>query len=369
MFSWIKIIDKTILKQVLAAILVSFLLITVIWVSPEKLPKIMRHYITHYYTLKDAVEMVLLTLTQIIVIALPVGILLGTLFTFDKLSRDSEITVLRSFGFSFNRIVLPIAIVSIIFAGLCFVVFDRFIPWSYTRYNEINKENPNDNFVYTFKDKQNIPQKIMIVSNFDNEVIEDIVVLNFSHKTYNDANFLSNIFIADKAFYKNNKWTLDKAKRYDIDENGVFKFNSEVKNVLIADGEKAKNIYKLMTYSVKRDREFTNQQLHSYIELLKQEGLTSEYNAMLHKYLQRYFNSIICILFAILGCLLGFSNPREQRLIGFTLATLVVFLYYSTMPCMDFIAERGLLSPYVTALIQPLFVLIMIIIIKKVKDI
>ena len=89
---------------------------------------------------------------------------------------------------------------------------------------------------------------------------------------------------------------------------------------------------------------------------------------MLNKYLQRYFHSIICILFAVLGCLLGFSQPREQRLVGFTIGLSIVFGYYITLPFFDMCAEKGLLSPYITSTIQPVVIIIAILVFKRIKD-
>ena len=124
-----------------------------------------------------------------------------------------------------------------------------------------------------------------------------------------------------------------------------------------------------MTYSVKRERELNNRELSSYIKLLKKEHLMDEYSYMLNKYLQRYFHSFICVLFAVLGCLLGFSHPREQRLIGFTIAIALVFAYYITLPFFDMLAEKRVLSPYITATIQPIAILIVTYIVKKIKDV
>ena len=73
------------------------------------------------------------------------------------------------------------------------------------------------------------------------------------------------------------------------------------------------------------------------------------YRLLLNKYYQRYFNSFVCVLLAVLGCLLGFSRPREQRLIGFTIAIGAIFGYYITLPFFDLLAEKGVLYPIVAA--------------------
>ena len=76
----------------------------------------------------------------------------------------------------------------------------------------------------------------------------------------------------------------------------------------------------------------------------------------------------MCVLFAILGCLLGFSKPREQKFIGMLIAVGVIFVYYITIPFFDMLAEKAILSPWVTAMIAPVFVTAVIVLLKKMKD-
>ncbi len=86
----------------------------------------------------------------------------------------------------------------------------------------------------------------------------------------------------------------------------------------------------------------------------KTEGLDEQHRVMLKKFYQRFTHPFVCILLAIMGCLLGFSKPREQRLVGFTIAIGVIFLYYITLPFFDLLAEKGVLPPFLTATI-PIF--------------
>ena len=97
-------------------------------------------------------------------------------------------------------------------------------------------------------------------------------------------------------------------------------------------------------------------------------NLNEEKNFMLNKYLQRYFHPLICVLLAVMGCLLGFSRPREQRLIGFTIAIGCIFLYYITLPFFDLLAEKGVLPPLITASFPPVAFLCAIVAFYKMKD-
>ena len=117
----------------------------------------------------------------------------------------------------------------------------------------------------------------------------------------------------------------------------------------VLEGEAASNAYILMTYSTMKERDITNHNLKKYVKLLKKENLSEEYHYILNKYLQRFFHPFVCVLLAILGCLLGFSKPREQRLVGFTIAIGCIFIYYITLPFFDLLAEKEILSPFITA--------------------
>lgn len=364
----VRLVDKYTFTQVFLATCVCILLFMVIWIAPELLLRTIQRTLEGTYTVNTAIHILLYEIPKILDNALPVGLLLGALFTFDKLSKDFELTVLRGIGLSFWQIIKPIIVLSILISLLSFVVQDTMVPYSSNQLNTIKQENRGSHFVFPIKDKEEKMKTIIIVSNFDNNYIKDLVVLNFSGSQYNNASVLKSIITADYANYKPGSWTLKDTKKYVISTEGVFKEVLKEKSNLLLQGAKADSAYKLMMYSVKRDRELNNLELFNYVRLLKTEHMDDEYRFMLNKYLQRYTHSFICILFAVFGCLLGFSQPREQRLIGFTIAVGVIFLYYITMPFFDLLAEKGIASPFFTAFIQPVVLLAAIIFLKKKKD-
>lgn len=363
-----KIFDRYITKQVFAATLVCIFLFVVIWIAPETLLKIIKRTLSGDYTPWVAVQLLVYEIPKIVGKALPVGLLLGTLFTFDKLSKDSELTVLRGIGLSFWRITYPIIILSVLFSVLCFSLYNTLIPFSEKKINELKHESYETHFVYTVKAEKDKLKKIIVVPRYYNDMISQPLVLNFNASQYQDTSVLSSIMQADYAVYDNHKWIIHKVRNYDLTQDGVFKSISNINAVDVLSGEEADTAYKIMSYSTKKDRELNNKEITEYIKLLKKESLNDEYRSMLNKYLQRYFHSAICILFAILGCLLGFSKPREQKLVNFVIGIGVVFGYYITLPFFDMCAEKGILSPFLTSSIQPIAILIAIFVFKKIKD-
>ena len=155
---------------------------------------------------------------------------------------------------------------------------------------------------------------------------------------------------------------------YDISPEGIFQTVNNYDSLNILEGEDSENAYTIMINSTKRDRDINNRDLKNYVTLLKKENLDEDYRLMLNKYLQRFFHPFVCVLLAIMGCLLGFSKPREQRLIGFTIAIGCIFVYYITLPFFDLLAEKGVLHPLITAAFPPLAFLCAIIAFYKSRD-
>ena len=138
---------------------------------------------------------------------------------------------------------------------------------------------------------------------------------------------------------------------YKISPDGIYFDINHIDKLDVLIGEDAKNAYKLMTYSTMKERDITNKDLKAYAKLLKKENTSEEYSYVWNKYLQRYTHPLVCILLAILGCLLGFSKPREQRMVGFLIGIGCVFVYYLTLPAFDVLAGKEILSPYITSII------------------
>lgn len=365
----ITIYDKYIFKQVAVTTFVSILLFTVVWIAPEMLLNTIKKILAGEYTVRMGLAYLTYQLPLILGKAFPVGLLLGSLFTFDKLSKDSELTIFRAVGLPFKRIVAPVLVLSLIITWLCFVTYDKLIPISQQKLKLMQCGNPVSQYIYTKKDENSRPIMSVIVSRYDNNVMDDVIVLDFSKKIYDDVHGISQIYVAKYGNRYNNKWILHDIIIYDITQEGIFKQIAHKDSMEILHGQIADDICTLMANSTKKDREITNKDLNHYISLLKEQKMEEPYRLMLNKYYQRFFNPFVCILLAIMGCLLGFSKPREQRLIGFTIAIGTIFVYYITLPFFDLLAEKGVMLPIIAAAFPPVTFLVACILFYKAKDI
>lgn len=364
----ITIYDRYIFKQVCITTIVSILLFTVVWIAPEMLLNTIKKTLEGEYTAKTAVLVLTCQLPLILSKAFPVGLLLGSLFTFDKLSKDSELTIFRAVGMPFWRIVRPVLVLSVIVSVLCFITIDKLVPVSSDVLARIKDRNPVSQYIYTQKDDNGKPTMSVIVSKYNKTDMTNVIVLDFADPKYTDLHGISTIYVAKHGKFMPDRWKLDNITRYQISSEGIFDDIDEVKEMDILKGHWADDIYTIMSYSTKKERELTNGNLHRYVKLLKMIKNDETYNLMLNKYFQRFFHPFICVLLAVMGCLLGFSKPREQRLVGFTIAIGSIFVYYITLPFFDLLAEKSVLHPFITAIFPPLAFFACIVAFYKSKD-
>ena len=365
--------DKYIFNQVLMTTIVAILLFTIVWIAPEMLLNTIKKILEGELTLKTGVMVLVYEIPKILGKAFPVGLLLGSLFTFDKLSKDSELTIFRAVGMSFSRIIRPLVVLSLIVTILCFITYDKLIPYSCAKLKNINNKTSVTQYIHVKKDINEHPKQAIVVSLFVNETMFNVIVLDFSQQVFDDLHAIKNISVAKNAVLGMTPkgepaWVLNYITSYEINEEGIFKIITHKDKDYILIGDEAKEAYTIMQYSTYRDRDINNKNLKQYVNLLKKQKLDEDYKLMLNKYYQRFFHPFVCVLLAIMGALLGFSKPREQRLIGFTIAIGCIFIYYITLPFFDLLAEKGVLPSLITASLPPLAFLGAIIAFYKSRD-
>lgn len=367
-FPKITIYDRYMFKQVALASMVAILLFTIVWVAPEMLLNIIKGALAGEYGLKTAVYLFICELPKILEKAFPVGLLLGSLFTFDKMSKDSELTIFRAVGMSFPRIIAPVVLLGVIFTVCSFLIAGKLTSKSEDKLRAIRGDVISTQYIYAQKDKKGHPRMAVVVSKSYGRELRRVIVLDFSDNIYQDVHQLSHIYSAENGYAYDDRWELRNVTNYKISSEGIFESINTIDKMDILEGESAKNAFTLLTYSSVKVRDINNKNLRRYVKLLKKENLAEEYNSMLNKYLQRFTQPLVCLLMAVLGSLLGFSKPREQKFIGMVIAIGMIFLYYVTLPFFDLLAEKQILSPYITSTLPILAFMYAINVFYKLKD-
>ena len=181
----IKILDKYIFQMVAVATLVGIVAFIVVWISPETLFKIIHRVTYGYITLEQGLEWFFFEIPTILGKAIPVGLLLGSLFVTDMLSRNFELVILRSIGVSFWRLMRPVLILSGLFAIFCYFAYNTFIPYSSQRVVNIKQGNARQEIQWSYleKDADSNPKQLIIVSKTNGDYMENINVFQIAPPT------------------------------------------------------------------------------------------------------------------------------------------------------------------------------------------
>ena len=151
-------------------------------------------------------------------------------------------------------------------------------------------------------------------------------------------------------------------------KTGIYKAITTQDEMVILQGQTAKNANELLQmYGVDPD-ELTAKELKKHLKLLKAEQINDEYNANLNNLYQRFAQTLSCIIFAVCGMILGWSRPRENRFLGFTIGALIIFAYYLTVPFINMLAEKAILPPIVTAFLPLVIICVGMFFYAKSKD-
>ena len=282
-------------------------------------------------------------------------------------NKNSELSILRGIGLSFNRIMAPVIVLGVVLSFFCYTVNDKLVPIASQKLGE--SRGGGSHFVYIVENPDKTPKQNIIVSNFSPSEIFGITVMNFSHEKYSDATMFKSIIFAPIAHKQKDCWMLEDALIYDIDDDGIYKkVSQKEKYPILTEKNQAQEVFDLMLNNTRKERVFTNHQISNYTKLLKRANFSDEYKYFKAKLYQRYLHPLTCILFAIIGCMLGFAPPRSQRLVGFTIAVGMIFGYYITLPFFDLLAQKSVLPPFIAAAFPIILFIISIFVIKKAKD-
>lgn len=126
-----RIVDRYVLRQ-LAKPLVTSIAIGLLVLLAERMVRLLDTTLGKKNSFGVVFEMLAYLVPHYLGVALPAALFLGLLFSFNKMSRDSEIDALLASGIGLHRIAQPVAILSLILAAFAVLIVGWMQP--HTRY-------------------------------------------------------------------------------------------------------------------------------------------------------------------------------------------------------------------------------------------
>jgi len=337
-----KLIDQYILKKFLLSLIIilsSFLIIFVIVSVIDLLDK----FIEKELTSKEILLFYIYSLPSFVSIALPMSILISTVFTFGSLQKNNEITAIKASGISIRRIGRSILICGVLFCIASFYFQNTIVVSSTQKRYEIDKKlRPNNN-------KFNKNRKNNIYYHLKNHFLE-IKKFNYKNDTgYNVSiqNYSGSDLIyrldAKKMIWDNEKkiWNLKNCDIRKWKNNNIF-FHTIIDTSIYIEDVNPDIIKKDFV----KPEEMDYWELSSFIKKLEAKGLDSS-RWRVNKHYKTAFSCIPFIMI-IFGLGLSIQKPRANHALGIGLSIIVIFMYYALITMGKNFGYNGVISPFLS---------------------
>lgn len=340
----IKILDRYLLKQVIEMFLMGVFVFTTIIFASDTFITLIKQIAKFGIPFKVAFIMILLNLPSVIVMTIPMGVLLATVMTLNRLSLSSEITVMRACGIGLNRIAKPVFIFAIIMALSSFFINESIVPVMTKQSKDLalwalgqkNIPDGKQNFVFKETNDNGLLKRLFYVGLCEKKTLYNVTVLD------NSKDGTIQVLQARQGKTSPAGWQFERGAAYTIGNDGqvlnttlfdtsVVKFGLDLSKELNKNVAKEMNFSKLAKFLVNSNLEPEKRRVYT-IELFDKIALP-----------------LTTIAFVLLGVPLAITPPRVRYNRGFLFSILIIFAYYVVRALSISFGEAGSLAPFFAA--------------------
>lgn len=362
----LKLLDKYLFTQVLWSFLFGLALVIIVWIAPELLPNVVRDVVAQKITAFQGILIILYELPEVLVKSLPMGMLIGSLLVFDRLSKDSEITAMRACGIGVYRMLTSIIVLGLIGCFIVFFINEAIVPpTSIAQEKILNKGKIiSSHFTYVDKDIKGTLKQVILIDYYDGKIIKNIRILNFKQLSSSKSS-IEEIFAAASAKWVKDHWLLVKGISYKLNPLGVYEDTIMFEETPMASDPK---VFNLLNKSLKKPKNMNLFEIGDYIALLIDSQHSDEARYYKVRYHQKFSQPFAAIILAIVGLILGVHPPRTSRFLGYTVGMFVILLYYFVWPLCMALGNIGAIHPFLAAWIPNFMAIFIALGILKLKN-
>jgi LPS export ABC transporter permease LptF/LPS export ABC transporter permease LptG len=340
------ILWRHVIREILPPALLAFLIFTFLLLM-RYLLQISRLWIQHGAELDTVLWSLVYSLPHIVVLTLPMGVLVGGLLAFGRMSSDFEIVAMRAQGLSLLNLVPPVLLFGALTWALNGYLFLVAMPWGNASLREIQWEVITQRaFSSEFEPRvfnEDFPDLVLYIEDIVDQGREWQGV--FAAQTEQEP---PTIIRAERAFP-----VIDEAERrtYLMLENGtIVSSATDPRDVTITRfGRQSLLVWSEDENSVlgepgKDGRSMTLPELLEAIEARQATGDPAwDFLVEVHK---KFSFPFACLIMALISLPLGASTQRQTTAFGFGIGTAVIMLYYFLTQYGEQMAEVGKVSPW-----------------------
>ena len=339
-----KILGQFILKQVIELFLMGVFVFTTIIFASDTFITLIKQIAKFGIPFKVAFIMILLNLPAVIVMTIPMGVLLSTVMTLNRLSLSSEITVMRACGIGLNRIAKPIFLFAVVMSLSSFFINETVVPVMTQQSTKLalwaleQKHIPDgkENFVFKETSDGGLLKRLFYVGQCKKKTLYNVTVLD------NSKDGTIQVLQAREGKTSPKGWEFKKGAAYTIANDGqvlnttlfdtsVVKFGLDLSKEANKNLAKEKNFGQLLKFLSNSDISKKDRQNYT-IELFDKIALP-----------------LTTIVFVLVGVPLAITPPRVRYNRGFLFSILIIFAYYVVRALSISFGEAGSLTPFLAA--------------------
>ncbi len=349
-----KIIDRYILSEMLGPMIFGLATFTILFFAGGQLYVITKLIAEGKASISTALTYMINTMPAILVFTLPMGVLLGALLAFGRLSGESELIAIKAGGTGFLRVSIPAVFLSFVVALLALYINNALAPNStyiaqnilidqFMRDDDLIRENMTINDTQDGMDRTIFSRKLIAKENR----MESVTIQYFQEDRRVREVFAYNVI------YKpgENKWYLMEAYINDFGENQEPQYFSANKEIYLP---LDKSPDQLARDRSRRPEEMDRAMLRERLLEMEEEGFESQeqvrrYNEYEVAYHQKIAIPFTCFVFGLFGVPLGVRPQRTSKALGLGLSIIFIFIYYVLMSLGMAYGNKGDIHPFMAA--------------------
>jgi lipopolysaccharide export system permease protein len=341
-----KLLDRYIANEFWQPLMFGIGIVTGVYFGADQLKTIFNLIMRSGVPWNMAFMIIGLHLPAVIVMTIPIGVLLGTLLVFNRLSGDSEIIALRTSGISFYRIMVAPLIFGMFTSCVSFGINEYIVPPANRNSKKLEflalykstLPEGQANFTYMEKGKDNTLDRVFYIGFYEKNVVRNIIIMDFTRDK------LVQIVCGAYGKYNHGAWELHKGRTYilsgDSDLTRILQFDT-----LNIPG--VRNVQDALDNGKIPPADMNIVELLKYIDVLKQSNSVG--NDLLVKLYQKFSQPLACLIVALAGAPLGLLARRSRSSVGLVYSAVIVFIYYVLQSSSGALGEAGRLNPIIAA--------------------
>lgn len=339
------ILDRYILRQIIEMFIMGVFVFTSIIFASDTFITLIKQISLYGIPFKVALMIIILNLPSVFVMTIPMGVLLATVMTLNRLSLASEITVMRSCGIGLSRIAKPIFIFALIMSIASFAINEAIVPVTTKQSKDLalwalgqkNIPEGKQNFIFKELQENGTLKRLFYVGNCKDKVLHNITVLDLSKSD------TIQVLQAKDGSTSPAGWEFNRGAIYTVAKEGKILNTTFFENSVAQFGI---NLSKELSQNIAKEHNFV-----SLLHYIRQNSsqIAGQKNVYLVQLYDKVALPITTVVLVLIGVPLAITPPRVRYNRGFLFSILIIFTYYLIRALSISFGEAGSLPPFYAA--------------------